>query len=29
MEYQEWIDFIEKNEILESFNNSISEIELE
>ena len=27
--YQEWIDFIEKNEILESFDNSILEIELE
>ena len=27
--YQEWLDFIEKNEILESFDNSILEIELE
>ena len=27
--YQEWIDFIAKNEILESFDNSILEIELE
>ena len=27
--YQEWIDFIETNEILESFDNSILEIELE